>query len=337
MKNWAFLVYILFLTLATSAQDPHFSQFNAVCFHDNPAAAGFSESQYRFSANTKIQWSSVTLPYQTYLAGFDFALIKRPAHLDMFGFGVEVIRDQAGDSEFGTSGIGISASYIKALNNFNNNFISFGLGFAYHQRSFILDPLTFDNQFNGLYFDPTLPGGESFIDMSFWYPTVSAGVRYLNVFDSKHEFTAGLSVQNINKPPQSHFNDDQVRLKMRWIATLSYKIKVANSRELIPEAFLSMQGAYREILIGAHYKLIKNYSSHAYNTISGGLFWRNADAFVLVAQMEYLRYRFGISYDVNVSSLLPASNLRGGFEFSFMMKFDHPERRNPKEIPCPIF
>lgn len=330
-----FLLTLFALTIR--AQDPHFSQFNSLCFHDNPAAAGFSESRYRFSANTKVQWSSVTLPYQTYLAGFDFALIRRPSRLDMFGMGVEVMRDQAGDAQFGTSGFGLSLAYIKALNNFNNQFLSFGASFAYHQRSFNPNPLTFDNQFNGLYFDPTLPGGESFIDLSFWYPTIGAGVRYFNKFDADHELTAGLSLLNINTPPQSHFNNSDVRLDMRWVGTVSYRIAVANSREVIPEAYVSVQGVYREILIGAHYRLIKDYSHQSYNAVSGGLFWRTGDAFVFVAQIDYLRYQFGLSYDVNISGLVPASNLRGGFELSFIMKFDHPERRRPKEIPCPIF
>ncbi|MBN2729324.1 MAG: PorP/SprF family type IX secretion system membrane protein [Bacteroidales bacterium] len=332
------LTFLLtFLALAVKAQDPHFSQFSNLCFHDNPAGAGFSESRYRFSANTKIQWSSVSLPYQTYLASFDFALMRRPSRLDMFGMGVEVMRDQAGDAQFGTTGLGLSLAYIKALNNFNNHFLSIGASFSLNQRSFDLNPLTFDNQFNGLYFDPSLPGGESFIDLNFWYPTIGAGLKYFNKFDSRHEFTAGLSMLNINRPPQSHFDNADVRLKTRWMGTLSYRIDVANSRELIPEAYVSMQGVYREILIGAHYRLIKDYSSVSYNAVSGGIFWRTGDAFVFVAQMDYLRYKFGLSYDVNISGLVPASNLRGGFELSFIMKFDHPERRKPKEIPCPIF
>mgnify|MGYP001290732948 FL=1 len=325
------------LALAVKGQDPHFSQFNHLVFHDNPAAAGFSESKYRFSANTNIQWSSVTQPYQTYLAGFDFALVRRPSRLDMFGMGIEVMRDQAGDAQFGTTGFGLSLAYIKALNNYNNHFLSFGASFAYNQRSFNPDPLTFDNQFNGLYFDPTLPGGETFIDLSFWYPTFGVVFRYLNKFDSKHEFSGGLSLLNINKPPQSHFSNNDVRLDWRWVGTASYRIAVANSREVIPEAYVSVQGVYREILIGAHYRLIKDYNNQSFNAFSGGLFWRAGDAFVLVAQMDYLRYSFGLSYDVNISGLVPASNLQGGFELSFIMKFDHPERRRPKEIPCPIF
>lgn len=337
MRTIILTILLTLFALAAQSQDPHFSQFNSLVFHDNPASAGFSENRFRFSANTKIQWSSVTQPYQTYLAGFDFALIRRPSHLDMFGIGVDVMRDMAGDAQFGTTGFGVSLAYIKALNSFNNHFLSLGASFTFNQRSFNPDPLTFDNQFNGLYFDPSLPGGESFIDLSFWYPSFGAGVKYLNKFDSRHEFTGGLSLLNINKPPQSHFNNSDVRLDWRWVATASYRIAVANSREMIPEAYVSLQGVYREILIGAHYRLIKDYNRYSYNAFSGGLFWRTGDALVLVAQMDYLRYRFGVSYDVNLSGLMPASNLQGGFELSFIMKFDYPEHRKPKEIPCPIF
>jgi type IX secretion system PorP/SprF family membrane protein len=336
-KKAAVFIVSIFSLLQLPAQDIHFSQPGSVPFYFNPATTGLMSHQYRLSVNTKIQWSSVSTPYQTYLAGFDAGLRRKGSYLDMFGAGIDIMREKAGDAGFGTSGFGLSLSYIKALNRLNNEFLSFGASFRIHQRSFDSNPLTFDNQFNGQFFDATLPGGESFTDLNFWYPVVGLGVAYLNRFDAQHELKIGMSLMNFNRPIQSHFADNNIRLRTRWMGSIAYRSPIGRDRELIPSAFVSVQGPFREILAGFDYRLIKSYNRWDYTAFSGGLFYRFGDAFVVTAHADYLNYRFGVSYDVNVSTLSQASHLRGGFEFSLMMVFDQPERKKNREIPCPIF
>lgn len=337
MRKLLLIVLFSVHTLWVCSQDVHFSQYNQVPFYFNPARTGFMSEQYRLSANSKIQWNSVTTPFQTYLAGFDAGLQRKGSYLDKFGAGVDIMREKAGDAGFGTTGFGLSFSYIKALNRFNNQFISFGASFRLHQRSFDASTLTFDNQFNGLYFDPGLPGGESFMDMNFMFPVVGAGVAYFNRMDSQHEWSGGISLMNINRPLQSHFGNSDVRLHTRWMGNIAYRSAVGRDRDIIPSAFVSIQGVYREIVFGADYRITKSYNPWDYKAFSGGLFYRLGDGAILSARMDYLNYRIGISYDVNLSKLTPASDLRGGFEFSLIVLFNKPERKTSREIPCPIF
>ncbi|MPM19914.1 hypothetical protein SDC9_66341 [bioreactor metagenome] len=293
--------------------------------------------QYRLSANTKVQWKSVTAPYQTYLAAGDVSLQRKGNHLGKVGLGLDFMREKAGDAGFGTSGFGLSVSYIKALNRLNNRFLSGGVSMRMYQRSFDPDELTFDNQFNGLTYDPQLSGNEIFSEPDFWYPSAGAGIAYLARFDSRHEIISGLSVQNINRPQQSHFNDSDIRLRTRWIADVSYKSGVTRNSAVYPSLFFSKQGVFTELILGADYRYVKSFDPWAYKAYSGGLFYRAGDGFILTARLDYLNYRFGISYDVNTSKLVPASQLRGGFEFSIVAVFTKPERKTNREIPCPIF
>ncbi len=334
------ILSFLFLCICWSfieAQDVHFSQFGQVPFYLNPAKSGLMSENYRFSANSKIQWNAVTTPFQTYLAAVDMGIQRKGSHLGKWGLGLDVMREKAGDAGFGTSGFGLSLSYIKALNRFNNRFLSGGVSARIHQRSFDGSALYFDNQFNGLYFDPALPVDESFSQFNFWFPVFGSGLAYFDRIDSRHDFMAGLSAMNINRPPQSHLNDNGVRLKTRWTANMSYRTAVGRDRDIIPSAFFSMQGVYREVIVGAEYRLTKSYNPWDYRAFSGGLFYRAGDGAILSFRLDYLNYRFGISYDVNLSDLVPASDLRGGFEFSLIALFNKPEHKTSREIPCPIF
>ena len=60
----------------------------------------------------------------------------------------------------------------------------------------------------------------------------------------------------------------------------------------------------------------------------------NADQY---AGFDYKSINFGVSYDVNFSRLKPASNVRGGLEFSINYIFSRNKYVLKKESPCPIF
>ena len=67
-----------------------------------------------------------------------------------------------------------------------------------------------------------------------------------------------------------------------------------------------------------------------------GAWYRMNDAVIPYVGLEYGEFHIGVSYDVNVSSLKPASNSRGGVELSliFIRKYTDP---NMKKLNCPKF
>jgi len=337
MRRFVLIILIGFLPLFSAAQDIHFSQFTNLPFYFNPARTGLMSEQFRISANTKIQWNSVTTPFQTYLAAADMSLQRKGSYLGKTGFGIDFMREKAGDAGFGTSGVGFSVSHIKALNRFNNKFLSLGGSIRMHQRSFDPSLLTFGNQYDGLLFDDQIPGDEIFSETSFWYPVMGLGATYLMRQGSRQDLIAGLSVQNINRPKQSHYDNDDVRLAMRWVADVSYSAPTGRNGDVISSAFFSKQGAFTEVVLGANYRYTKSFNPWDYKAVSGGLFYRIGDGLILSTRFDFMNYKVGISYDVNTSKLTPASRLRGGFEFSFVAVFNKPEHKTNREIPCPIF
>ena len=62
---------------------------------------------------------------------------------------------------------------------------------------------------------------------------------------------------------------------------------------------------------------------------------RFGDAIIPYVGLEFGEFRLGTSYDVNISSLNPASMKRGGIELSLIYVKRLPDGR-PK-IPCPKY
>ena len=103
----------------------------------------------------------------------------------------------------------------------------------------------------------------------------------------------------------------------------------------MPSVQYSRQGTYQELIIGglARYAFSKRERIQLYS----GLWWRNKDALALNVAFEKGPMYVGLSYDINYSKLVPASNARGGFELSFKYVIS---RFNPKQIihrVCPDF
>ncbi|MEZ4924560.1 MAG: type IX secretion system membrane protein PorP/SprF [Crocinitomicaceae bacterium] len=95
------LFYILFLVWGGSAlaQDIHFSQFYMNPVYLNPALTGNHDCNYRFSANQRSQWRSVSRPYNTIAMSAenrDGWILPGMYH------GVNIFHDAAGDGNYRT-------------------------------------------------------------------------------------------------------------------------------------------------------------------------------------------------------------------------------------------
>ena len=70
--------------------------------------------------------------------------------------------------------------------------------------------------------------------------------------------------------------------------------------------------------------------------IVGGLWYRNADAFIALVGLQFQNFRFGYSYDVTISKL--AANSAGSHEVSASILFDcRPPRKKFTPVSCPSF
>ena len=133
MVKWSIIRPVVFWLLTVvfdlpiAAQDIHLSHIHASPTHLNPAMTGLFNADLRFIANYKGQWNSFTNGYRTAVASADMKLNRGIGNRDDVGVGFMAIGDQAGDLEFRTLNVGLSLSYLKALNSNGSNFLSAGV------------------------------------------------------------------------------------------------------------------------------------------------------------------------------------------------------------------
>lgn len=333
------ILFFILGGLPLLSQDIHFSQFNASPMNLNPALSGFFTGKHRFVLNNKSQWSSITTPYQTFSASYDTRLLKKKRRRkDMIGAGITFYRDVAGDSDFGTMQASLSVSYIKGLNNFNNHFLTLGVQAGGAQRNLNFNKLSFDNQFNGEQYDPDLYHGENLSAENFSYFDLSLGVHWFYQIKSRLNFSAGIAAFHLNKPSQSHLDNHNITLNPRYLVHGKAQIDVSGKIDLVPGFQLMRQGKYSEYLLGSMINFITNDDPNFYTSINFGLYMRYNDAAIAVLGMDYKRFNFGISYDINFSDLQNASDLRGGFEFSLIYILgERSSRKVVRKMYCPIF
>jgi type IX secretion system PorP/SprF family membrane protein len=335
------LILTVLLTSLSSllcGQDIHYSQFMTSPLNLNPATTGFFNGTYRLTLNGKNQWQSVSKPYQTLSLGFDMSPIQRRYHRDAFGMGVLINTDIAGDSKFSTTSPSLAFSYIRALNRKSSQMLSVGLLAGWVFRSINYSSLYFDNQYNGSYYDPNLGNNEDFRLTNYSYFDLGVGAHWHYQMSRERNVYAGLGAFHLLKPKQSFMGENGIRLDMKWSAYAGGQFDITQAVDLLPQILFLKQGVYREVMIGALAKYIKNRYSHIeYTSLNVGLFYRNKDAMVFTTGFDYKGFSFGLSYDMNVSTLKPASYYKGGLEFSLTYTYSKFKHKRRKEIPCPIF
>ena len=332
--NMSFLllnIALLSFAVNISAQDIHFSQFYMSPLTLNPATAG-AFKDINATTNFRDQWKSVSNPYKTFAIAYDMKILKDKFQNALFGVGLNVFNDRAGDGSLNTTQVSISiASHLK-INTHQT--LSAGLQGGFGQRSINFSALTWDNQFNGFAYDASLPSNEPMGSNSFLYPDFGGGVlwqykkneMYMSGGDNV-ESSLGFSVSHVNQPKFYFYPSAENFLYMKYVVhgTMSFGLK-GTPVSIIPGFIYYKQGPAQEIQAGSliNYTLRENskYTSFiSHRTIAAGVYYRWNDAVVIASLLEMSNYAIGLSYDVNVSALRKASYGRGGFEISLRYVF----------------
>lgn len=332
-------MFILFCCIGNiiNAQDIHFSQYNASPLNLNPALTGFFDEDYRFTLNHRQQWRSVTVPYQTISASIDRKIINDKSKKDIYGFGLQINRDKAGDSEFGIIQALLSFAYTRSLNKANTHYLSFGFNTGPAQRTINYSKLTFDNQWDGSMYNPDLSTGETFNINDYFFFDVAIGANWFGKLSDDLNVNLGTSYSHLNEPLQSLFNNPDIRLDKKLTGHLSFEYHASDKIVILPTALYLNQGPLQEITFGLFGRYVKEDSKYNYLAFNIGNFYRNKDAYVIVLGIDYKKISFGISYDLNLSTLKPASNLKGGYELSLQYKISTKKYSYKRQINCLIF
>ncbi len=340
-------IILLLCFLRMEAQDARFSQFYAAPLHNNPALSGIFPGQFRIIGNYRNQWSSIIgkSAFNTYAASFDMRFPTTRG--DYFAFGLNFLRDDAGDSQFNQTKANLNASFLKQLVGSKytntNHFMSLGFQVGIAQNGIDWSKLSFSNQFNDELeeYIPTDPTGENFGLNSLVYVDFNAGLAWYATFDDDKSIYAGFALQHITQPNVAFYDGSSETLFAKFLIQAGGELPLNNNFSVLPALYFAKQGPSYESVPGFNIR----YSNHDRNEVAlrAGAYLRVVndqksamvtDSFIITSMLEIERMLIGLSYDVNVSSVRKASNSRGAFELSF--QYIHPENKRYK-MACPKF
>jgi len=334
-KLFTFLCLAVLSGIKLNGQDFTFSQFQEMPLLRNPAIAGLFAGDIRIQSAYRSQWLSVTTPYKTMAVS---AETKIPAKYqdDFFTASLLVTNDVAGDSRLSRLQILPSINFLKSIND-NNGYIALGFIGGLVQSQFDPTKLTFDDQFQNGSFNPLNPTSQTFSKTSITYFDASVGMSYSDRIGENTKFYLGGAYFHANKPKVS-FLDDKVLLKPRSVINAGLSIETSEYDNFYIFGDYISQAGNRQGLMGLMYShIIGEYLEDDNVSLSLGAFYRWGDAVIPAIKLNLYKVSLGISYDMNVSKLSRASQLRGGYEFTASYRsFLNIRNTSLNKVKCPV-
>lgn len=322
MKKFTYLLgAFLMIGGISHAQDIHFSAMDYSPLTLNPALAG-ANNDLTATINYRNQWKSVASPFTTIAAGADMRVTGRGYNSKgSLAVGINFFNDKAGSNKMTTNRFGLTAAYQLKLADGH----SLGLGIQgdYGSRSLEMNDARWGNQYNGMEYDPSIPG-EEMGTPKFSYFDVNAGLVYTyhprNVSQSNNGTTVnvGLSAYHLNQPKWSFIQSESEKLHIRMSAFAMAKIGIGDKNMAIePQVIAQFQGPQIEFILGTDYRIFFGQSTMdtPKTSIALGMFWRNRDAIMTRFSVNFYGVDIGAIYDFNIfNDLKSISHSKGAFE-----------------------
>jgi type IX secretion system PorP/SprF family membrane protein len=175
------------------------------------------------------------------------------------------------------------------------------------------------------------------------YFDLNVGVLYNGSTDGNNNYYLGVSAYHILQPTESFTGNNLYTLSPRFTVHGGYSFPLSQSNN---NNFIHLSGLYSRqanavdaMLGGAwSYNLTSEEENRNPTNLYLGVWARFSnltDAIIPYIGLDIGSFTIGMSYDVNVSSLKPASQGQGGFEISLIYIKKPSDGRKP--IPCPKF
>lgn len=339
MRKIIFVLCLLSLgAVRCFAQDPNFSQFFASPLTLNPALTGKFDGTVRVAGNYRNQWPSISNAFITATTSVDFHILKgRLPEVDRLGVGVLAVTDRSANGTLKTNNFSVATAYHKGLDEDGYHQIGVALQGTYTSRRLDVSKLQFETQLTPSGFDLSLDPGENFkgTNLNVNYFDLQAGVLYNGSTSDYNNFYIGASMYHINRPKES-FKGGFYVLNPRTTIHAGGYFPVGTSMTAHISALHSRQGKATNTVVGAAMAFNVSGTEEAATQVYAGTWLRFNDAVIPYIGLEFGDFRLGTSYDINVSSLKPASLSRGGIEFS-LIYIKKPVDPNAKKLNCPKF
>lgn len=292
-------------------------------------------SKDRLALNFRDQWPGINHTYVTYALTYDHYQRKLNS-----GFGLQLLKDRAGDGDLGVTSLKFLYSYNLRINN--EWYVRPGMSFSYSERSINYNKLIFPDQLLNPA-QPTTTETSLGKDKTQYIDMTISGLAYTK------KYWAGITVENLLRPEQS-FGVASSRLPMRYIVMGGTTIPIRQrSRRLRQTNAVSFTALYRmqelrdQFDLGAYYTktpFVMGIWLRGFPIISAFSDKANImDAIIFLFGYSVGELNIGYSFDFTVSNLLSSS--QGAHEISLVYKFHTNVKRNSRKkyaaIPCPGF
>lgn len=151
-------------------------------------------------------------------------------------------------------------------------------------------------------------------------------------------FYGGFAVHHLLQPEERFLQRDNTILPRKFTAHAGWVIPI-NKRypkegSVSPNILYQAQGNVSQLNPNARQLFLGLYARKG--PFVGGIWYRNKDAFIVLAGIQAEYVRFGYSYDITSSGLTNRSG--GSHEISVAFNFDcRPKRKRYRPIACPKF
>jgi len=339
MKKFFGLLILLGIMCVSKAQDPNFSQFFASPLTLNPAFTGKFDGIFRVAGNYRNQWPSINNAFVTKTASADFHLMKGYlSDIDRWGIGGLFMSDQNGNGALTTNQFSLSTAYHKGLDEDGYHQIGVGFQGSYTDKRLDVYKLDFEDELTALGFTGTTSEIFPQSNLTVKYVDINAGVLYNGSTNGYNNFYLGASMYHINRPKET-FQGGQFYLNSRTTIMGGGRLPTNQFNAFHFSANYSFQANANNLMFGGAYAMNLNYDEENPVNVYMGAWARFnnvTDALIPYVGLEFGDVQLGVTYDVNVSSLKPASNMRGGVEIS-LIYIKKPVDRSLKKLNCPKF
>lgn len=314
---------ICLLSYAGKSQDIHFSQYLETPTSLNPALFGLNYDN-RVIANYRNQWGYVaSKAYQTMGLSYDGGTGKKLKGTRI-GYGLNIYKDMAGDAKMGSLlpsiGLSISQKIKKTMK------MAAGFQYGLNYRTIDATNLRWGAQYQNYEYNSNALSGETPARSSVLSTDAGVGAHFSYAQSEKYisskdgsKFDIGFSAYHFNMTKSSFITLSE-KLQSRFIMYMNGEFFIPKTRiALDPSLIVMRQGKNKEFITGLMFKYVivdqsKFTSIKKPSAISFGASYRYNDAIIPAMLFQYDVYAFGLSYDINVSQLTPASKLKGGLE-----------------------
>jgi type IX secretion system PorP/SprF family membrane protein len=214
--------------------------------------------------------------------------------------------------------------------------ISLGLAGASVARSIDFSKLTWDRQWDGETFNPTLPNGELAGIRKTRYMDVSAGVNYAFFPNENLYMKVGVGATHLNTPKESFYNMVN-QLGIRPTANIDVLFKAGAAMIVNPSVYYTQQRSAYQLVYGSNFDFLLATGEAGATRLLIGAYHRLGDAIIGMAGIDISGMRITGSYDATTSELGKYNGGKGAFELSFSYSGLYGNSGSRKTWNCPRF